>query len=155
MGVYGDYRQGSNGWDDGYEQMRDSGDDASAYHIMYAEYEPPDLDEMGDEWEEGAPAHRTSRPLSADELADREWLHSGPTARRYVIKWEWERTWQDLPDELSRRFLARPEVADLARHTRELVVAAIHRHQKLADALAFAESMAGQNQPPARAVDGC
>jgi hypothetical protein len=117
--------------------MVDSGDDAGMYHIAFAETEPTECDR----WDDEAPDWSRYREPDLEEEAQRAWDWGSVNFRRRAVLDEWQQTWTPLSPQLSQAFLDRPELLALTRCPRWVVLAAIHREQKLTDALEFAQAV--------------
>jgi hypothetical protein len=72
--------------------------------------------------------------------------------RRAVLSC-WQQTWQPLPEPLRERFLARPQVDELASLPDEMVRMSIRAHEKLAVAVAHAHWLRDGRRAPG--AGGC
>jgi hypothetical protein len=152
VGIYGRYVTGSDGWDDGFNEMRDTGDDASAYLITFAEpdddfesqwrgyqdYEgddekPPrgDPDQVGYDDDDLVP--RTPDPRRRTLAVPEHEVY-----RRQLLV-DWVAQWGDIGHTQRQRSRGRRFLAALARYPEPIVLEAIRSVNKLDRALTLVE----------------
>jgi len=162
LSIYGRYVPGSDGWDDGYEAMRDSGEGSSEYHIYYAEWDPDvhgwfknnlddydfdvdnecdvvgddDIDEDAETVDSGA-----SAPVSAEPRRRTLSVPEPDTYLRTLID-TWQDRWGDLTELQRRRFFRHRATWELTNYPETIVLRAIRSVRKLDDALTLVQNWA-------------
>jgi ATP-dependent DNA helicase RecQ len=134
--IYGRYDPGSDGWDDGFTDMLDSGDGASEFHIAYAAPDPDDRSYAYDE-EDDSPSVAWLLEAIEQDLVDAEdpdtWeVQFGVSPGDvWPILELWQRRWGVLSERMLGCFLERPELDELIVYPIRAVARVIGEEPKL------------------------